>query len=224
MGCVFRTTDPRRSDNWAATGLRGPFCDCGGSGAGPGGCSLAGMRGEPRSRRPVLRPDGGPRRDFDARSSLLPSSTRSFTSSASCWIPSLRDTLHPPDFRPRRGSQAVDGTGLENRQGESPRGFESHPLRHERRQSFQVEDLVGHASSRARSDTHSSTGQDGRVCSRSNRDAHQPLPSPVPVPGRSELRDVAARTNTAHVPERSRDGADGDDGIRRAEEHDAALE
>ena len=24
----------------------------------------------------------------------------------------------------------VDGSGLENRQGESPRGFESHPLRH----------------------------------------------------------------------------------------------
>jgi hypothetical protein len=25
----------------------------------------------------------------------------------------------------------VDGSGLENRQGESPRGFESHPLRHD---------------------------------------------------------------------------------------------
>jgi hypothetical protein len=29
----------------------------------------------------------------------------------------------------RRGGRAVDGSGLENRQGESPRGFESHPLR-----------------------------------------------------------------------------------------------
>ena len=30
----------------------------------------------------------------------------------------------------RRGGRVVDGSGLENRQGESPRGFESHPLRH----------------------------------------------------------------------------------------------
>src|ERR1043166_6617884 len=29
----------------------------------------------------------------------------------------------------RRGGRVVDGSGLENRQGESPRGFESHPLR-----------------------------------------------------------------------------------------------
>lgn len=29
-----------------------------------------------------------------------------------------------------RGGRVVDGSGLENRQGESPRGFESHPLRH----------------------------------------------------------------------------------------------
>ena len=28
-----------------------------------------------------------------------------------------------------RGGRAVDGSGLENRQGASPRGFESHPLR-----------------------------------------------------------------------------------------------
>jgi hypothetical protein len=28
-----------------------------------------------------------------------------------------------------RGGRVVDGSGLENRQGESPRGFESHPLR-----------------------------------------------------------------------------------------------
>ena len=49
---------------------------------------------------------------------------------AGCWIHPARDTLQVPDFIVRRGSQAVDGTGLENRQGESPRGFESHPLRH----------------------------------------------------------------------------------------------
>src|SRR4051812_46307349 len=30
----------------------------------------------------------------------------------------------------RRGGRVVDGSGLENRQGASPRGFESHPLRH----------------------------------------------------------------------------------------------
>ena len=30
---------------------------------------------------------------------------------------------------PRRGGRVVDGSGLENRQGASPRGFESHPLR-----------------------------------------------------------------------------------------------
>ena len=30
---------------------------------------------------------------------------------------------------PRRGGRAVEGSGLENRQGESLRGFESHPLR-----------------------------------------------------------------------------------------------
>jgi hypothetical protein len=29
----------------------------------------------------------------------------------------------------RRGGRVVDGSGLENRQGASPRGFESHPLR-----------------------------------------------------------------------------------------------
>jgi hypothetical protein len=29
-----------------------------------------------------------------------------------------------------RGGRVVDGSGLENRQGASPRGFESHPLRH----------------------------------------------------------------------------------------------
>jgi hypothetical protein len=28
-----------------------------------------------------------------------------------------------------RGGRVVDGSGLENRQGASPRGFESHPLR-----------------------------------------------------------------------------------------------
>src|SRR5947199_5208920 len=32
--------------------------------------------------------------------------------------------------KPRRGGRAVDGSGLEDRQGASPRGFESHPLRH----------------------------------------------------------------------------------------------
>jgi hypothetical protein len=31
--------------------------------------------------------------------------------------------------RTRRGGRVVDGSGLENRQGASPRGFESHPLR-----------------------------------------------------------------------------------------------
>ena len=31
--------------------------------------------------------------------------------------------------KPRRGGRVVDGSGLENRQGASPRGFESHPLR-----------------------------------------------------------------------------------------------
>ena len=31
--------------------------------------------------------------------------------------------------RARRGGRVVDGSGLENRQGASPRGFESHPLR-----------------------------------------------------------------------------------------------
>ena len=30
----------------------------------------------------------------------------------------------------RMGGRAVEGTGLENRQGSSPRGFESHPIRH----------------------------------------------------------------------------------------------
>src|SRR5437773_10948227 len=30
----------------------------------------------------------------------------------------------------RRGGRVVYGSGLENRQGASPRGFESHPLRH----------------------------------------------------------------------------------------------
>ena len=48
----------------------------------------------------------------------------------SCLISPSRDTLQEPDSILRRGSQAADGTGLENRQGESPRGFESHPLRH----------------------------------------------------------------------------------------------
>ena len=33
-------------------------------------------------------------------------------------------------FYSRRGGRAVEGIGLENRQGESSRGFESHPLRH----------------------------------------------------------------------------------------------
>ena len=28
------------------------------------------------------------------------------------------------------GGRAVDGSGLENRQGATPRGFESHPIRH----------------------------------------------------------------------------------------------
>jgi hypothetical protein len=31
--------------------------------------------------------------------------------------------------KPRRGGRVVDGSGLENRQGARPRGFESHPLR-----------------------------------------------------------------------------------------------
>src|SRR5207249_11803887 len=31
--------------------------------------------------------------------------------------------------RARRGGRVVDGSGLENRQGASRRGFESHPLR-----------------------------------------------------------------------------------------------
>jgi hypothetical protein len=35
-------------------------------------------------------------------------------------------------FSSRRGGRAVEGSGLENRQGESPRGFESHPLRQHR--------------------------------------------------------------------------------------------
>src|SRR5439155_2974745 len=30
---------------------------------------------------------------------------------------------------PRRGGRVVDGSGVENRQGPSPRGFEAHPLR-----------------------------------------------------------------------------------------------
>ena len=30
----------------------------------------------------------------------------------------------------RMGGRAVEGTGLENRQSESSRGFESHPIRH----------------------------------------------------------------------------------------------
>ena len=34
---------------------------------------------------------------------------------------------------PRRGGRVVDGSGLENRQGASPRGFESHPLRQAQR-------------------------------------------------------------------------------------------
>tara|TARA_Y100000814_G_C12301776_1_gene391981 strand:+ start:900 stop:1073 length:174 start_codon:yes stop_codon:yes gene_type:complete len=29
------------------------------------------------------------------------------------------------------GTQVVEGTGLENRQGATPRGFESHPIRHQ---------------------------------------------------------------------------------------------
>ena len=32
-------------------------------------------------------------------------------------------------FRARMGGRAVEGTGLENRQGATPRGFESHPIR-----------------------------------------------------------------------------------------------
>ena len=36
----------------------------------------------------------------------------------------------PATLDSRRGGRVVDGSGLENRQGASPRGFESHPLRH----------------------------------------------------------------------------------------------
>jgi hypothetical protein len=38
----------------------------------------------------------------------------------SCLISPSRDTLQLPDLIVRRGSQAVDGTGLENRQGFTP--------------------------------------------------------------------------------------------------------
>ena len=42
---------------------------------------------------------------------------------------SLRWWQNPLPRQPRRGGRVVDGSGLENRQGASPRGFESHPLR-----------------------------------------------------------------------------------------------
>jgi hypothetical protein len=36
----------------------------------------------------------------------------------------------------RMGGRAVEGTGLENRQGATPRGFESHPIRQIKSQLF----------------------------------------------------------------------------------------
>src|SRR4051812_16304685 len=41
----------------------------------------------------------------------------------------FRRMAHFPRVQTRRGGRVVDGSGLENRQGASPRGFESHPLR-----------------------------------------------------------------------------------------------
>ena len=43
--------------------------------------------------------------------------------------PGPRHALTARSFS-RRGGRAVEGSGLANCQGESPRGFESHPLRH----------------------------------------------------------------------------------------------
>src|SRR4051812_31795840 len=54
---------------------------------------------------------------------------RSETAATKAMLPRRRAmaVLQP---RTRRGGRVVDGSGLENRQGASPRGFESHPLRH----------------------------------------------------------------------------------------------
>ena len=41
----------------------------------------------------------------------------------------LRFQMQECDRRERRGGRVVDGSGLENRQSASSRGFESHPLR-----------------------------------------------------------------------------------------------
>jgi hypothetical protein len=51
----------------------------------------------------------------------------------------------PRPIFPRRGGRVVDGSGLENRQSESSRGFESHPLRSYREQSQPAE--LHHATS-----------------------------------------------------------------------------
>jgi hypothetical protein len=54
---------------------------------------------------------------------------RANDSSANCGLPNELSMAHFSERKPRRGGRVVDGSGLENRQGASPRGFESHPLR-----------------------------------------------------------------------------------------------
>src|SRR5450759_2941417 len=60
--------------------------------------------------------------------------------------------------RLRRGGRAVDGSGLENRQGASPRGFESHPLRQVQELSIVV-DPTCNSCFRARRFERSSPGE-----------------------------------------------------------------
>jgi hypothetical protein len=68
-------------------------------------------------------------------------SSRARGKSSSARVPMGRQNayllrLPAANLSPRRmGGRAVEGTGLENRQGATPRGFESHPIRHHPRRT-----------------------------------------------------------------------------------------
>jgi hypothetical protein len=102
--------------------------------------------------------------------------------------------------RSRMGGRAVEGTGLENRQGATPRGFESHPIRQliQKTSSIQAATrLVAiaelGADAREKPANHSPSGAIRRAVQAAGAVAGQRAIVPGPGPGRCRRRSNRAQ-------------------------------